>query len=140
MMKEASWDECLESGIAMKIAPDKLKAKSLTDTSEERMIFLNKNKIDESNARFIFENYYTSVIELIHALTLIAGFKVDNHVCLGFYLRDILKLEALYRTFDECRYKRNSIVYYGKKIEFGIAKESIDKIRRLIAELRTLFK
>ena len=139
-MNEASWNECLESGIAMKITPDRLKAKSLVDTSEARIIFLNENNVSESNARFIFENYYTSAIELIHALTLIAGFKVDNHVCLGYYLRDVLKLEMLYRIFDECRYRRNSIVYYGKKLEFSIAKESIDKIKRLIAELRKLFK
>jgi hypothetical protein len=66
------------------------------------------------------------------------GFNVLNHICLGFYLRDILKREDLFIVFDDLRYKRNSLTYYGKKMDFDIAKQAIDKCKILILELNKL--
>jgi len=134
-MKLASWNECLEGNCAYSITPDHAKAKSLSETSQERMKFLKSNKITEANANFIFEGVYTSVLEILHALVLKKGFKVDNHLCLGFYLRDVLEKEGLYRVFDDLRYKRNSLVYYGKRMDFETAKQSVEKARKLINEL-----
>ena len=134
-MKIASWDECLESNCAYSITPDYAKAKSLSGTSQERMKFLKSNKITEENANFIFEGVYTSVLEILHAIVLKKGFKVDNHLCLGFYLRDVLEKEGLCRVFDDLRYKRNSLVYYGKRMDFETAKQSVEKARKLINEL-----
>ncbi|MEK6826543.1 MAG: hypothetical protein AABX90_02860 [Nanoarchaeota archaeon] len=36
-MKEASWDDCIESNSALKVSPDKGRAKSLIETAEERI-------------------------------------------------------------------------------------------------------
>ena len=54
-------------------------------------------------------------------------------------MRDVLKDESIFRTFDDARYKRNGLVYYGKKMNFMIAKEAIKKIEALIKELEKLF-
>lgn len=134
-MKEADWKECLENNISIKVSPNKAKASSLTETAKERIKFIEKIKITKSNARFLFENYYSSLTEIIHSILILEGFKVNNHLCLGFYLRDILKRNDLYLIFDDCRYKRNSIVYYGKDLNFEVAKESITNIKKLIEEL-----
>ena len=139
-MKEASWEECIENTISIKITPNKQKAKSLIETAKERTKFLENNKIKESNARFILEGYYSSLTEIIHSLILLDGFKVTNHVCLGLYLRDILKRKDLFLIFDDCRYKRNSIIYYGKYIDFDVAIDSIIKIKKIIKELLAFSK
>lgn len=133
-MKEASWDDCLNSNSSVKITPDKGKAKSLIETAEDRIKFSNKD-LNENTVNYIFEDYYSSVLEMLHALVILEGYKVDNHICLGYYLRDILKRNDLFRLFDDCRFKRNSLVYYGKRMDFKTAKNAIENAKRLFKEL-----
>ena len=137
-MKESNWNDCVECNSAVKISPDSKKAKSLTDIAGGRMKYLENNMIDERNANYIFEGLYTSISEYIHSIALLDGYKIMNHICLGLFMRDFLKKEALFRMFDDCRYKRNSLVYYGKKMDFESAKDSIEKAKRLIKELKRI--
>jgi len=137
-MKPSTWNECMDFNTSLKVSPDKPKARSLIDTAQGRIKYLKDQIIKEESANYIFEGHYSSTLEYIHALILLDGYKSDNHICLGFYLRDILKREDLFRMFDDCRYKRNSLVYYGKKMDFETAKESIQKCIKLMNELQSL--
>ena len=138
MSKESRWEDCMENFSSISISPDKAKAKSLIDTALGRNQFLAGNEIIKSNANYIFEGYYSSALELLHAILLLHGYKVGNHICLGYYLRDILKNDKLYRRFDDCRFKRNSLIHYGKKMDFEIAKDAIEKCNHLMQELTTI--
>lgn len=138
-MKEANWDDCIGFQDAVRITPDRGKAKSLVEIAEERIRFTSK-EISEKNANFIFEDYYSSIIELVHSLVILAGYKVSNHICLGYYLKDILKREDLFRVFDDLRYKRNSLTYYGKKMDLETAKETIEKSKLLVKQIKELIK
>ncbi len=140
MNRESSWDDCIETCSSLEVTPDKSKARSLIETASGRVQFLAEMAVKESNANYIFENYYSSALELMHALVLIGGYKVSNHICLGYYLRDILRKEDLFRLFDDCRSKRNSLVYYGQKMNFEMSKVEIGKCRRLIVKLNALLK
>ena len=138
-MKEGSWQDCMETSSALAISPDNAKARSLIETAKGRIAFVQSiPALREDNANYIFENYYSSIVELIHALVLQKGYKVNNHICLGFYLRDVLENQELFRLFDDCRFKRNSLVYYGKKMDFKAAGETIHKSKRLIKKLEGL--
>ena len=137
-MKESNWNECIECNSAAKISPDSKKAKSLIQVAGGRTLYLESNRLDEANANYIFEGLYASISELIHSIAFSEGYKIFNHICLGFFLRDFLKKEALFRMFDDCRYKRNSLVYYGKKMDFESAKDSIEKAKRLIKGLKNI--
>jgi|SRR3989344_879204 len=137
-MKEASWNDCAYSHSAVKVTPDKEKAKSLIETAEGRII--TAREVNEKTANYVFEDYYSSVLELIHAIVILEGYNVSNHICLGYYIRDVLKKEELYRTFDDCRYKRNSLTYYGKRMDFETAKDAIRKAKNLIEELKRILK
>lgn len=139
-MKESDWNDCLEYGSVIKISPDKEKAKSLLKVAEGRIKYLEKDDIDEKNSNYIFEGIYTSITEVIHAVALIEGYKIINHVCLGFFLRDIIKNNPLFRMFDDCRYKRNSLVYYGKSMDIITSKQSINKAKELIKELKKILE
>jgi hypothetical protein len=138
-MKEASWDDCEDSFLAAKISPDRARAKTLVETAHARIKFATAAPINEGNANFVFENYYTSALETLTAVILLNGFKIENHVCAGFYLRDVMKRDDLFRLFDHCRSKRNALVYYGRKADLPSAKESIGMADRLIVELSTIF-
>ena len=136
-MKEASWNDCLYSNSSLKITPDKEKAKSIIEIGEDRIKF-SVRELNENTVNYVFEDYYASITELLHALVLLNGYKVSNHICLGYYLRDILKKDDLFRIFDDCRFKRNSLVFYGKKMDFETAKDAIGKAKKLFVELKKI--
>ncbi|MEK6809664.1 MAG: hypothetical protein AABY40_03245 [Nanoarchaeota archaeon] len=138
--KESTWEECIISTSSLKVSPDPAKAKSLIDTAKGRINFLKPTPLAANNANYIFEGYYSSALEMLHALMLLKGYKVQNHICLGYYIRDVLKKETLFRIFDDCRYKRNSLVYYGRKMDFETAKIAIEKCLKLIKGIELLLK
>ena len=135
-MKESNWSECLNFNLARKVTPDIKRANSLTETAKERISIIKD--INRKNCNFIFEDYYTSLLELLQAITFKKGFNVLNHICLGYYLRDIMKRDDLYNMFNDLRYKRNSLTYYGNRMEFEIAKQAIESCKKLIRELTNL--
>lgn len=137
-MNESSWQECIEFNSAIKVSIDKPKARSLMQMAAERIRFLDTIRQNEQNISFIFESYYSSALEMLHALVLLNGYKILNHICLGFYLRDYFGRQDLYRLFDDSRVKRNNIVYYAKKLTPGSAKESIQKIGIFVKEIGLL--
>ena len=135
-MKEGSWEECVENNTALEVTPDIGRARSLVETAKERVNVIKE--LNERNCNFVFEYHYTSLLELLQALVILKGFKVLNHVCLGFYLRDVLKREELYIIYDDLRYKRNTLVYYGKRMDFETCKEAIEKCKFIIGEIEKL--
>jgi hypothetical protein len=137
-MKELDWEDCLFNKSAKSISPDLKRATSLIETAEERMSLIKE--ITKKNCNFVFEDYYTSLLEILQAKSFLEGYNVLNHVCLGFYLRDIIKREDLFNLFDDLRYKRNSLTYYGNKMDFETAKQAIEKCKRLIKELKKIVK
>ncbi len=132
-MKEADWTECIVNRSVRTVTPDVLRAASLIETAHERINLITE--VTEKNCNFIFEDYYTSLLELLQAMTFKKGFNVLNHLCLGYYVRDILQRADLYLLFGYLRYKRNALTYYGNRMEYGTAKQAIEKCKRLIKEL-----
>ncbi|HLC33236.1 MAG TPA: hypothetical protein VJJ82_05390 [Candidatus Nanoarchaeia archaeon] len=135
-MKETTWNDCLANYSAAKISPDKGRAQSLRETSKERLNCVRE--ITKENCNFVFEDYYTSLLELLQSAVILAGYKVSNHVCLGFYFRDVLANEKFHRVFDDIRYKRNSLTYYGKRMDFETCKEAIENCKKLIKDINGL--
>jgi uncharacterized protein (UPF0332 family) len=137
-MKEANWDDCLFNKSTKKTTPDLKRAKSLIETANERISLIKE--INEKNSNFVFEDYYTSMLEILQAKLFLEGYNVLNHICLGFYLKDVLKRADLFNIFDDLRYKRNSLTYYGNRMDFETAKDSIEKSKKLIKELKFFIK
>ncbi len=138
MTKESTWEECIVTHASLTIRPDTAKATALLDTILGRNNYLATQTITEESANYIFEGYYTSATELSHIILLVHGYKVLNHICLGYYFRDVLKREDVFRLFDECRLKRNALVYEGRKMKFEIAKRAIETCAKLIGELQQI--
>ena len=132
-MKETNWNDCLLNKSARTITSDIKRAESLIETANERINLIKE--VNEKNCNFIFEDYYTSLLELLQAMAFKKGFNILNHLCIGYYLRDVLKREDLYILFDDVRFKRNSLTYYGSRMEFETAKQAIDKCKKIIQNL-----
>lgn len=135
-MKESNWEDCLFNNSAKNITPNTERANSLIETAKERISLIKE--INEKNCNFVFEDYYTSALELLQAKSFLEGYNILNHVCLGFYLRDLLKREDLFNLFDDLRYKRNSLTYYGNRMDFETAKQAVEKCKKLIKEIKEI--
>ena len=135
-MKDINWNDCLMNKSAVKITPDINRAESLIETAKERISLIKE--INKKNCNFVFEDYYTSLLEILQAINFKKGFNIINHICLGFYLRDIFQREDLYLLFDDIRFKRNSLTYYGSRMDYETAKQAIEKCKRLIIEIEKL--
>ena len=127
-MKPSSFNECKEFNQVKHISPDFERAKALERIAQAR---IQQTRLRKNNANFVFEDHYTSLLEVLHAHLLREGLKVDNHICIGFYLRDVLK--EGYELFDDLRYKRNSLTYYGLEMEFDVCTQAIRSCQELIA-------
>lgn len=77
-MKESCWKDCMETNSSIKISSDKAKAKSLIETANGRINYLKETIIKKDNANYVFESYYTSILEILHALITLKGFKVQK--------------------------------------------------------------
>ena len=84
-------------------------------------------KVDRINISAYVSLAYDSLREILEALCILNGYKVLSHICMGEFLKDKIK-DFDYNEFDRIRWIRNSINYYGEKVEFEQGKEIINKI------------
>ncbi len=132
-MNESSWTDCLKLNKARKVISDKRRAESLIETAIGRIEQIGE--ITGKNCNYVFEDYYTSILEFLQAIGFWQGFNILNHVCIGYFLKEKLQRQDLFIIFDDLRYKRNSLTYYGKRMEFDVCKEAINKSKLLLNEL-----
>lgn len=108
-------DDFIKSGKVKKGAKDIQLAKSLLDTSEQDLQFINSLLLTEISARRLVANYYEILRSLIEALAALDGLKVYSHEAFTYYLKEKnLTNESV--NFDRIRKIRNNINYYGKDI------------------------
>ena len=131
-MRPSSWEDCIHQTISRRVTPDAQKASSLLETARARVAFVTAAPLTQDNASFVFEGYYTSLLETVHALVVAKGFNVANHLCLGYYLRDVLHRDDLFRAFDDGRYKRNALVYYGKRLNLEVARATVHSLKAVM--------
>ena len=132
------FEECLEEGNTVKVSADKNRARSLRSMAEDRLKYLESEKITELNCNFIFEQYYSALIETIHSIALGRGYKILNHLCVTAFIIEILKRPKIGGKFDRFRKIRNNLVYYGRKVDYPVAKERITEIKNTIEKMRKI--
>lgn len=133
------WEECME--FIRKVSFDSERCKSIIETAEERVRFINSLKADEKNASFIFENYYEVIKELLVAFMLKEGLRSKNHQCLfTFFLKKCPDYEAEANTISQMSYLRNRLDYYGEKVEYSYFIENYKSFENIIKLLVKLLK
>jgi len=120
-------DECFRKGLIKRTEVDKELIKSLVEMSNIKEEAVKTANINEMNISAYVSLAYDSLREVLEALCILRGYKVLSHICIGELLKDILE-DFDYEEFDRLRWIRNSINYYGEKVEFEQGKEIIDKI------------
>lgn len=120
-------DECFKKGLIKKTEINKELIKSLIEMSKIKEDAVKSAKITKTNVSAYVSLAYDSLREILESLCILNGYKVISHICIGELLNKIMK-EFDYKDFDRIRWIRNSINYYGEKVEFNQGKEIITKI------------
>ena len=120
-------DECFRKGLIKKTRVDKELIKSLIEMSNIKEETVKAADINEKNVCAYISLAYDSLREILEALCILKGYKVLSHICIGEFLKDVFE-DFDYEEFDRLRWIRNSINYYGEKVDFEQGKEIINKI------------
>ncbi len=125
------WQECIDSGMAKKINPDKEMVNSLLSSADKRIKSADLLKTDNITANSKLSLSYDALREVLEALAIKQGYKIYNHECYTCFLREILKASIEAEEFDSLRRIRNKINYYGKELSINESDELIKKIKSL---------
>lgn len=138
------WKDCVKEGVVRKSFHDKERAKSLSKEAKERIDnYAGRIKIDDMNARFVVEEYYESIIELVHALMSLKGFRCYSHDCAIEFLREFfpdIVSENEINFLHRFRILRNGIKYKGENISKQDALKWISRSKGAFGIIERLLK
>lgn len=129
------FEDFIEQGKVRKGSSDIPKVKSLLQTSNNHLLFLKQQKIDEVSAGSILVTYYEALRELVEAICLKEGFRVYSHEAFTYFLKEKDEIPASLK-FDNFRKLRNSVNYYGEKVDASEVKAAKEGITELINYLK----
>ena len=128
--------DCFKKGLIKQTKIDRELIKSLIEMSNIKESAVKTAQINEENIPAYVSLAYDALRELLEAFCVLKGYKILSHICIGAFLKKEIQ-EFDYDSFDRLRWIRNSINYYGQKVELEQGKEIINK---LFIMKRTIFE
>lgn len=138
--KITDWKSCMDSLTAKNIKPDEGKIKSLLKSSESKFLSEGRLEMDKITATSKFSLAYESMREALEALAIKKGYKIYNHECYTYFLKEIIGESSRGDDFDVIRKMRNSVNYYGRELTPQQADRLIVQIKELRNFVLTLLK
>jgi len=127
-------NDCYKNNLIKRTKINKELIKSLIEMSNIKEKTIRSAKINNENISAYFSMAYESLREILEAICISLGYKVTSHFCLGELLKKLIK-NFDFNEFNRIRYARNSINYYGIKMEFQQGKKLISKIFEMSKKL-----
>lgn len=131
------WQECIKNRTIKRVSRDSELIKSLMITSRNKETSASYLEINDITYASVITLYYDALRELLEALALREGYKIYNHECYVYFLKDVLKKEDISNAFNRIRKIRNSINYYGEELSIKEAEATISDIKKLILEFKS---
>ncbi len=130
----------LKCGKVKKVMPNKIRASSLFKSSVQAIETAKAIPLDIITSKTILRELYEGLREYCEAIGYLNGYKFLDHESIGFFLRDVLKEQSIFKKFDRYRRLRNGINYYGNDIEIETVKDAISEIPKIIKKLKSYYK
>lgn len=135
-----NFENSLNEGKAKKVLPNKIRASSLLKSALQAIETAKSIQLSPNTSKSVLRELYEGVREYCEAIGYLKGYKFLDHESIGFFLRDILKEQSVFKKFDRYRKLRNGINYYGDDIDVETVKEAISEIPILVKELEKYSK
>ncbi len=130
----------LGNGRVKKVLPNSIRASSLFNSSSQAIETAKSIQLNTNTSKTILRELYEGLREYCEAIGYLKGYKFVNHESIGFFLRDIIKEQTIYKKFDRYRRLRNGINYYGDGVDIETVKDAASEIPKLINELKKYTK
>ncbi len=130
--------ECLKKRIAKEVKEDKELVVSLVKTSKNKLDSEEKLELSEITLSSKISLLYDSLRELLESLAIKKGYKIYNHECYTYFLKEIMKESIKGDEFDELRKIRNAVNYYAKDINVSEGKMVLEKMKILRGQILKL--
>ncbi len=128
---------CRKNGFIRKVQVDNNLINSIIEMSKIDEETVQNAKQSERNISTYCVVAYSSLRQILEAITLKLGYKITNHICTGLFLKE--KFDDFdFEFFERIRKVRNQISYYGEKLEFETGKDLINRIFHLNSKLRKI--
>lgn len=125
------FEDFVRQGMVKRKKVDRNLIKSIVETSESDLVFLERNKIDVVSARKMVAGYYDVLRELLEAFAALKGYRIYSHEAFVYFLGENGE-NAVSEKFDRFRLIRNRINYYGKSVSCDEAEEYCLEIKKMI--------
>ncbi|MEK6914742.1 MAG: hypothetical protein AABW83_03770 [Nanoarchaeota archaeon] len=127
-------EDCYKKNYIKKTRIDKELIRSLIEMSKIKEDSVNSANINKINISAYVSMAYDSLREILEGLCILNGYKINSHLCLGELLKELI-LNFDFNSFDRFRYIRNSINYYGNKIDYEQGKKIILKMFKMKSDI-----
>ena len=128
------WKECINKRIAKNISKDKNMIRSIHEMAE--MKISSADTLPEEHFISKITLLYDALREYLECNALEKGYKIYNHECYTAFIKEIIGNSCDGDIFDSLRKTRNSINYYGKKVDKEEAKQVISDLKLLIKKYK----
>ncbi|MEK6915644.1 MAG: hypothetical protein AABW89_03850 [Nanoarchaeota archaeon] len=129
------FNDCLKRRIAKEVKLDEELIKSLLKTSQNKLDSEKKLELNDVTSISKISLLYDSLREVLEVLAIKRGYKIYNHECYTYFLKEIVNESSKGDEFDDLRKMRNSLNYYGKDISVEEAKNVLKRIIKLRGEI-----
>ncbi len=131
----------LRENSVKKESPDPIEAGSLIEKAMQRLEYVKKNKIDESNASFIFEDIYDCLREASQSLMSKMGYKSYSHEAIIAFMKEFFAFSDYdISVLDRYRILRNNSVYRAEKVSKQTCIEALDFAKKFLPKIRKEFE
>ena len=125
------FNECLKKRIAKEVNVEEELISSLIKTSKNKLDSEEKLELNEITLVSKIFLLYDSLRELLEALAIKNGYKIYNHECYTYFLKEILHQSIKGDEFDELRKIRNVVNYYAKDLNLAEGKSILERMKLL---------
>lgn len=109
------------------ITPNPNEIDAIKKDALRRFILFFNLKDSKEMSKYVFENLYEAVRELVECIVLFNGFKIYSHEdSFRFLLQNKIVNDSDFYVLDNLRRLRNQSKYYGKEISNERLKESLE--------------
>lgn len=132
-------NNCIKRGFIRRVKVDKNLINSILGMSMSEEETVKEAKLNRKNISTYCVVAYSSLRQILEAMSLNEGYKVTSHICTGLLLKKKVK-DFDVEFFERLRKIRNKISYYGEGVDFETGAELIQNIFKLNKKLRAKLK
>ena len=129
------WKSCIQKRIVKEIKEDHNLKTGLIKESQKKKNTDALIPLNDNTASTKISIIYDVLRETLEAIAIMRGYKIYNHECYTYFLKEILKESTWVDEFDNFRIIRNDLNYYAKDITAAEAKPILEEMKELQEKL-----